>query len=74
MGLVAGTKQSESAKKLIDYLLSAEVEKQLIANQFAGWSVRQASDVKAMQIDYNEVARAMPQTVRRATAILEGRE
>jgi hypothetical protein len=30
--------------------------------------------VKAMDVDYPEVARVMPHAVRRATAILEGRD
>jgi iron(III) transport system substrate-binding protein len=74
IGLVSGSKQSAAAKKLIDFLLSSKVEQKLIEVKFAGWSVRTASDVKAMQIDYHQVARIMPQAIRRATAILQGRE
>jgi iron(III) transport system substrate-binding protein len=74
VGLVTGTKRSDQAKKLVDYLLSAEVEQKLIDAKFAGWSVRRPNDVKAIQVDYREVARAMPGAVRRAAAILEGRE
>ncbi len=74
VGLVSGSKQPDAAKKLIDYLLSREVEQKLIESNFAGWSVRNSSGVNAMQLDYREVARAMPRAVRRATAILEGRE
>ena len=74
VGLVAGAKHSEDAKKLIDYLLSPEVERKLIEAKFAGWSVRGTPNVKAMDVDYREVARVMPQAVRRATAILEGRD
>jgi iron(III) transport system substrate-binding protein len=73
-GLVAGSKHSADAKKLIDFLLSEEVEHMLIRADFAGWSVRGTSDVKAMDVDYREVARVMPHAVRRATAILEGRD
>jgi iron(III) transport system substrate-binding protein len=74
VGLVAGAIHPDNAKKLIDYLLSAEVERKLIDAKFAGWSVRGANDVKAMDVDYREVARVMPHAVRRATAILEGRD
>lgn len=74
VGLVAGAKHPDDAKKLIDYLLSSEVEQKLIDAKFAGWSVRRTDEVKAMDVDYREVARIMPQAVRRATAILEGRE
>jgi iron(III) transport system substrate-binding protein len=76
VGLVAGRPQSESAKKLVDYLISKEVEKKLLDAQFAYAPVRGTGTTSAkwMQIDYREVARAMPQAVRKATSILEGRE
>lgn len=74
VGLVTGSKNMAAGRKLVDYLLSAQVEQALADAKFTGWSVRQAADVKAMQVDYREVARALPGAVRRATAILEGRE
>jgi iron(III) transport system substrate-binding protein len=75
VALVAGRPESAGAKKLVDYLLSPAVEKKLIDAQFAGWSIRGGENQpKAMQINYVEVARKMPEAVRRATAILEGRE
>jgi iron(III) transport system substrate-binding protein len=74
VALVAGTKRADDAKKLIDYLASAQVEQKLIDAKFCGWSVRGKPDVKAMDVDYPQVARALPAAVRRATAILEGRE
>lgn len=74
IAMVTGTRQSELAKKLIDYLLSPDVEQKLIYVKFAGWSVRKSNEVKAMQVDYREVAKVLPTAVRRATAILEGRE
>jgi iron(III) transport system substrate-binding protein len=74
VGLVDGAKHPAEAKQLIDYLLSPEVEQRLIDVKFAGWSVRKPNEVKAMGVDLREVARAMPHAVRRATAILEGRE
>jgi iron(III) transport system substrate-binding protein len=76
VGLVTGAPHAEEAKKLIDHLLSREVEQSLLDAHFAGWSVREMekSKVKAMAVDYREVAKAMPKAVRKATAILEGRE
>ena len=74
VGLVDGARNADNAKNLIDYLLSPEVERKLIDAKFAGWGVRGTFDVKAMDVDYREVARVMPHAVRRATAILEGRE
>ncbi|HEY7089481.1 MAG TPA: extracellular solute-binding protein [Tepidisphaeraceae bacterium] len=74
VGLVTGSKNADAAKQLIDYLLSPGVEQKMIDAKFAGWSVRKPNDVKAMQVDYHKVAQAMPEAIRRATAILEGRE
>lgn len=74
VALVKGAPHAEAARKLIDYLLAAEVEKSLIDARFASYSVRQQDQsVKPMQVDYAEAARKMPEAVRRATAILEGR-
>jgi iron(III) transport system substrate-binding protein len=79
VGLVSGSKQPDAAKKLVDYLLSPAVEKRLIDARFAGWSVRgplpiTSMKVTAMKVDYRAVAGKLPGAVRRATAILEGRE
>jgi iron(III) transport system substrate-binding protein len=74
--LVAGAKHPEGAKKLIDHLLSAEVERQLIEAKFARYSVRAgATDpVKSIQVDYREVAKVLPKASNDAHAILVGRE
>lgn len=76
VGLVNGSKNREAARKLIDYLLTRGVEDALMKADFAGWSVRDGDDrsIRAMKVDYAEVARKMPDAIRRATAILEGRE
>ncbi|HEX8339451.1 MAG TPA: extracellular solute-binding protein [Tepidisphaeraceae bacterium] len=74
VALVVRAKDNAAARQLVDRLLSAEVEKALIAARFAGWSVRAAeTEFRAMPIDYAEVAGTMPRAVRRAEAILEGR-
>jgi iron(III) transport system substrate-binding protein len=77
VGLIASRPENAAARKLVDHLLSARTERNLAKAQFAAYSVR-ASDrqsaVKSMQVDYAEVARQMPGAVRRATALLEGRE
>ena len=77
VGLVSGARNPEAAKKLVDYLVSKEVEKKLIDVGFAGWSVRKSNDPnapKAMKVDYEKVVEVMPAAVRKATGILEGRE
>ena len=75
VALVAGSPNPKPAKKLIDYLLSGEVERKLIDAQFAGWSVRAgASEIRLMDVDYAAVAKALPEAVETAMTILEGRE
>jgi ABC-type Fe3+ transport system substrate-binding protein len=67
-------KDNPAAKRLVDHLLSVEVEQTLIGAKFAGWSVRAAeTKFRAMPIDYAAVSKTMPWAVRRAEAILEGR-
>jgi iron(III) transport system substrate-binding protein len=71
--LVAGAKHPAAAKKLVDYLLSAETENRLIDAKFASYSVRnQSSELKSMQVDYREVAKVLPQASHDAHAILVG--
>ncbi len=76
VGLVTGTKNAGAAKRLVDFLLSRDVEQKLLDAKFVGWSVRDATagKVKGMEVDYREVAKVLPRAVREATAILEGRE
>ena len=75
VGLVASRPENPAAKKLVDFLLSAETEQRLAEAKFTAYSVRGgAGGVKSMQVDYAEVARRLPSAVRRATALLEGRE
>ncbi len=73
-GLVAGAKNPEAAKKLIDYLLSREVEQKLQGAHFSRYSVFDPKpEVRFMKVDYREAARAMPHAIERAGKILEGR-
>lgn len=76
IGLVAGAKHTDEAKRLVDFLLSQQTEQKLIDAKFAFGSVRSGvgPSVKAMDVDYRAVAKKLPEAVRRATAILEGRE
>jgi iron(III) transport system substrate-binding protein len=76
VGLVTGAKNPEAAKKLIDFLLTKQTEQKLIDVKFAMFSARAdaKNDAKFMAVDYAAVAKNMAASVRRATAILEGRE
>jgi iron(III) transport system substrate-binding protein len=75
VALVAGSQQPDAAKKLIDYLLSPEVERKLIEVKFAGGSVRDPSTtLRTMDVDYVQAAHALPDAVKLAMTILEGRE
>lgn len=84
VALVAGAKNSDAAKKLIDYLLSSEVETRLIEAGFAHHSARAAAPTsatssagasfKSMPVDYRAVAKILDRAANEAHAILTGRE
>ncbi len=74
LGLVNGAPHIEEGKKLIDFLLRPEVEKQLIEGRYLAYSVRTAAkEVKAMEVDYTEVAANMRKAVELALTILQER-
>jgi iron(III) transport system substrate-binding protein len=74
VALVKGGPNPDDAKRLIDYLLSAEVEGQLYDAKFIRWSVRgKTRDIKMMDVDYAAAAKVMPEAVETAMKILEGR-
>ncbi|HYE19140.1 MAG TPA: extracellular solute-binding protein [Tepidisphaeraceae bacterium] len=70
VGLVAGAKHDAEAKRLIDYLLSAEVENKLVEAKFA---IRPARGAEA-EWDYVEVAKVMKEAVDKAREVLEGKK
>jgi iron(III) transport system substrate-binding protein len=75
VALVAGRPPSAAAKKLVDYLLSKDVEQKLIAARFVKFSVRAGpGEIRTMDVDYAKAAAIFPQVTRRATALLEGRD
>lgn len=77
VALVSGAKHTDAAKKLIDYLLSSDVEKALLDAKFARYSVfaaEGADRVKAMPVSYADVARNLKPAVELAMRVLEGRE
>lgn len=66
VGLIAGAKNPEAAKKLIDYLLSKEVEQHMIAETFTHLSVRDTAGqtgIRTMNVHYSKVAENMKETV-----------
>ena len=72
VGLVAGRPDSPAARKLVDFLASAQAEQILIGEKYVAYGVRDAKSVRSMDVDYKSVADALPEAVRRATALLEG--
>jgi iron(III) transport system substrate-binding protein len=74
VGLVAGAKHPAEAKQLIDYLLSKEVEDELLKVKFVVASARGPRGGEFMEVDYGRVAKMMPRAVNEARKILEGRE
>lgn len=76
VSLVKGAPHPDVAGKLIDYLLSRATEQRLIDLHFAGYSVRPggAHDLRPMNVDYQKVAKEMPDAIRAATEIMQGRQ
>lgn len=74
VGLVAGARHPEAARRLIDFILSRRVDEALIRAKFAWCSTRDAEGHgKFMDVDYRAVAHEMPVAIRRADGIMEGR-
>jgi iron(III) transport system substrate-binding protein len=76
VGLVKGGPNPENARRLVEYLLSPEVEKQLLDAKFARYSVFASegdSAVKPMYVEFAAVAAQLNRAVQRALKILESR-
>jgi len=75
VALVAGSKQSDAAKRLIDFLTSPEVEQKLIDLKFARWSVRGdlSGGLKAYPVNYHAAAESFRQAQRESADLMEGR-
>ena len=73
IGLVKGAPHAEAGKKLIDFMASADVEKELVDKKFLAYSVRGPMGVKGMDVDYAELSRQMPEAVKVALEILQVR-
>lgn len=76
VALITHAPHPEAGQKLIDFLLSADVDRAMLESKFAWASARDGSKLKQfklMNVDYRTVARGMSAAIRRATAILDGR-
>ena len=74
IALVKGAPNGENGKRLIDFLLDPAIEKELIAGRYLAYSTRDAEKhVKAMDVDYTQVAREMRKAVEVALGILQDR-
>ena len=74
VGLVAGRPESADARKLVDFLASAEAENILLGENYVAYSVRgSGTPIRSMEVDYKAVADKLPEATRRATALMEGR-
>jgi iron(III) transport system substrate-binding protein len=76
VALVKGTKHQDAAQKLIDFLVSRQVEQKLLDLKFARWSVRAggSDSIKAMKVDYKAAAAIASRAEREGVALLEGRK
>lgn len=80
VALVRGARHPEEGKKLIDYLLSADVEAALAHSRARQMPVRASvpvpqgatklSEVKAMRVDWDKVASALPRIEERLKSLL----
>lgn len=74
IALVQGGPNTENGKKLIDFLLAPAVEKELIDGRYLAYSVRDAEKhVKAMDVDYVQVAHQLRSAVEKSLTILQDR-
>lgn len=74
LALIKGAPNEGNAKKLIDFLVAPEIEKELIDGRYLAYSVRSADkNVKAMDVDYTQVARQMKRAIELALSILQDR-
>jgi ABC-type Fe3+ transport system substrate-binding protein len=74
--MVKGTKHQEATQKVIDFLVSRQVEQKLLDMKFARWSVRAggSDSVKSMTVDYKAAAAFASRAEREGLALLEGRK
>lgn len=74
LALVKGAPDEANAKKLIDFLIAPEIEKELIDGRYLAYSVRTAEkSVKPMDVDYAQVAHQMKRAIELALSILQDR-
>lgn len=75
VGLVAGGPRPDNGRRLIDYLLSRQVEQRMIDAKFARYSVfaELPREVRPMDVDYGEAAANLLAARDLALRIIEGR-
>jgi iron(III) transport system substrate-binding protein len=74
VALIDHCQHPDNARKLIHFICDPAVEKELIANRFLVGSVREAGNVKAMDVDYVKAAHEMKHAVEVALTILQERK
>jgi iron(III) transport system substrate-binding protein len=74
IALLKGCAHPDAAKKFIDYMCRAEIEKELMDVGYLGYSVRKDIPVKAMQVSYVECAHHMRHAIETALTILQDRK
>ena len=73
VALIKNAQHQDNAKKLIDFICRQEIEKELIAQHYLAYSVRDTNSVKAMNVDYVQAAHQMKHAVELALTILQQR-
>lgn len=75
-GLIAGARHPEAARKLLEYVLSRQVEQKLLEAEYAAFSVytpAESGGVRSMDVKYTDVADNMKAAIELARQVLEGR-
>ncbi len=75
VALVKGAPHDAQAKRLIDFLTTLQIERELIDQHFLAYSVRTGSELpKSLAVDINQVAHRMRDAVERSLKILQNRK
>jgi iron(III) transport system substrate-binding protein len=74
VALINNCQHPNNARRLIDFICDRSVEKELIDGHYLAYSVRDTSRVKAMDVDYVQVAHGMKHAVETALNILQERK
>ena len=74
IALMKGCQHPDAAKKMIDFMCDAQIERELMDAGYLGYSVRHEIPVKTMAVSYVECAHQMRHAIETALTILQDRK